>query len=313
MITPQDEDYDDLPEDVGTRITLTLFSPSDFEERVQDLLNIPNTLLLFLNKLERLRINIYRPDEDAMEIEYSKETFDDNIEVITKTATGDDEDWKFHVFRKEISKLPLDNARKNINEATVVLAFPVDEEDDPDIDDQQVFAFLPIQDAGFSVLNYLSILCYMIDILPTRNMMEIQVLTYFTQFLIQTDFIAQANREDVLHSARNKALLYGVALTFRDAVLSFCGHPELQYKWMRYLPSRSVSDDFWKSLHADIIDLLKDTRCLWSYGATSLVGHLNFSGFLRNPGTNTAIPYSTICPMGKHIYLEVMYGTTLRF
>lgn len=59
MVTPLDEDYEDLPEGVHTRITLTILDPSSFERRVQDLLNIPDTLLLFLTKLTVLHINIY--------------------------------------------------------------------------------------------------------------------------------------------------------------------------------------------------------------------------------------------------------------
>lgn len=90
------------------------------------------------------------------------------------------------------------------------------------------------------------------------------------QFLIQSDFITQASREDVFRSTRNKALLHGVALAFRDAVLKLCEHPVLRYTWMRYLPSESISDDFWKSLRVDIIKMLKNTPCLRSWSETSL-------------------------------------------
>ena len=91
-------------------------------------------------------------------------------------------------------------------------------------------------------------------------------LTIISQFLIQSDFVLQANREDVVHSERNKALLLGVAETFRDAILHFCQQPILRYQWMRYLPDDSTSDDFWKELYPLIISLLKDTPILlpWS-------------------------------------------------
>ena len=48
--------------------------------------------------------------------------------------------------------------------------------------------------------------------------------TYLKQFQIQCDFITQASREDIERSERNEAILSGVAKTFRDAVLDFCGH-----------------------------------------------------------------------------------------
>jgi len=91
------------------------------------------------------------------------------------------------------------------------------------------------------------------------------------QFLIQSDFITQASREDVFHSTRNESLLSGVAETFRDAVLQFCHHPRLQYQWMRYLPSDSISDEFWKNLRPQIISLLSNTRCLRPWSETSLL------------------------------------------
>lgn len=156
MVTPLDEDYEDLPEHVHTRITLILLDPSTFEQRVQDLLNIPDTLLLFLSKLNVLHVNIFPHDQSATEIEYAHFRDDkDNFEVITKTTTIDNKPTKkaqyFHVTRKEIYNLPRDEARKNINQATVVLAFPLDEEDEPIIEQQHAFAFLPLRRAGFTV------------------------------------------------------------------------------------------------------------------------------------------------------------------
>lgn len=151
MVTPLDEDLEELPEDVGTRMTLTLLSPSHFEERVRDLLSIPNTLLLFLSTLETLRIKINRPNGEKTIIEYTMDFDDENIQIIKKRTNGDEEFWRFYVVKKKIVDLPPDDARKNINKADVVLAFPIDMEEDPIIDKQQVFAFLPICDAGFSV------------------------------------------------------------------------------------------------------------------------------------------------------------------
>jgi len=156
MVTPLDEDYHDLPEGVHTRITLTLLDPSNFEQRVQDLLNVPDTLLLFLTKLNVLRINTYPQNGSATETKFTRfADDDDNSEIITKTTTIDgnstEENHHFYVIRKEINNLPRDEARKYTNQATVVLAFPVDEDDEPIIKQQHVFAFLPLRLAGFAV------------------------------------------------------------------------------------------------------------------------------------------------------------------
>ncbi|KFY15288.1 hypothetical protein V492_02105 [Pseudogymnoascus sp. VKM F-4246] len=244
MVTPLDEDYDLLPEDVHTRITLTLLDPLSFEQRAQDLLNIPDMLLLFLTRLKVLYINIYPQNGSATKTTYTHFTeMGSDLERVTKSTTvnrnSNEEIQYFYVTRKEINNLPSDEARKGINRATVVLAFPVDEEDEPIIEQQYAFAFLPLRLAGF-------------------------------KFLIQSDFITQASREDIFQSVRNESLLSGVAETFRDAVLQFCNHPALQYTWMRYLPSESISDEFWKNLRPKIISLMTNTPCLRSWSETSL-------------------------------------------
>ena len=79
------------------------------------------------------------------------------------------------------------------------------------------------------------------------------------------DYQPYPSREDVFHSIRNERLLQSVAETFRDAVLHFCSRPKLQYQWMRYLPSDSISDDFWKMLRPKIIYLLTKTSCIRSW------------------------------------------------
>ncbi|KAH8586657.1 hypothetical protein B0O99DRAFT_585566 [Bisporella sp. PMI_857] len=251
MVTPIDEEYNDLPEGVRTRITLTLLNPSTFEQRVQDLLNLPHTLLLFLVKLDVLEINIYPEHGHATRIKYSHsgDEVGEYLETIVKTTTFNREvnekALNFFVVRKNVDNLPPDETRKNTNQATVVLAFPIDEEGDALIEQQHVFAFLPLRLAGFT-------------------------------FIIQSDFITQASREDVFHSARNECLLSHVAETFREAVLKFCDHFSLQYQWMRYLPSDSISDEFWRTLRPKILSLLSATPCLrpWSGAPLCLPGHL---------------------------------------
>lgn len=117
-------------------------------------------------------------------------------------------------MKSDLRDLPFDEARKDkqgnsIDQATVVLAFPVDEHDEPVLNQQYTYAFLPLRRAGF-------------------------------EFLIQSDFVTQANREDVVHSKRNQAILKGVAQAFTDAMVMFCKHSSLRYQWMRYLPEDSI-------------------------------------------------------------------------
>lgn len=153
MITPYEEDHDCLPEGVNTRITLTLLDPSNFQQRADELRALPDTLLLFLHKLQSLRIKIYPRDEKATEIMFTHTLHENKLETITKTTTSDgkstDQNFHFCVLRRDIRNLSPDEARKN-NEATVVLAFPV-ESQTPIIEKQLVFAFLPLRKLGFTV------------------------------------------------------------------------------------------------------------------------------------------------------------------
>ena len=69
------------------------------------------------------------------------------------------------------------------------------------------------------------------------------------QFQIQSDFITQASREDIVHSLRNYAIREGVAEAFRDAVLQFCQQPnDIKFQWIKYLPGTPISDNFWADL-----------------------------------------------------------------
>ncbi|KAL8947441.1 MAG: hypothetical protein Q9222_006278 [Ikaeria aurantiellina] len=232
MITPFYEDPEQLPFGVRTRMTLTLLNSTKFEERVSEFRDVPDTLLIFLNRLQRLSIELYPPDNDVTTTQYSKrDTEEDEFyrlytTVLTKNMRQGNEqsssEQRYYTVKSDLHDLPIDEARKDkqgqyIQQGTVILAFPVDEHDEPALKQQHTYAFLPLSQVGF-------------------------------KFLIQADFVTQANREGVVHSKRNEAILNGVAEAFADAMESLCRRRSLMYRWMRYLPVDSISDEFWRSL-----------------------------------------------------------------
>jgi hypothetical protein len=88
--------------------------------------------------------------------------------------------------------------------------------------------------------------------------------------LIQADFILQASRQDVVDSPRNKAILDGVAEAFPNAVLHFCSSDSpLKYQWMKFLPTASALDTFWRELPPKIIGLLEDEKILYFFSPSS--------------------------------------------
>lgn len=82
------------------------------------------------------------------------------------------------------------------------------------------------------------------------------------QFLVQSDFITQASREDIQRCAWNDCLLDRVSETFCAAVTSFCQHPSLQYDWLKYIPEEHITDPFWGQLRRKICRSLRSYRVL---------------------------------------------------
>ena len=249
MITPCYEDAEELPTGVRTRMVLTLLDSTEFEELAAEFRAVPDTFLMFLSRLQRLSIELYQPDNTHTATQYSKRETKENGLYTTflakTTRKGMEEsttEQKYYIMKSDLHDLPFDEARKDkegnsIDRTTVILAFPVDEHDEPVLKQQYTYAFLPLRRVGF-------------------------------KFLIQADFVTQANREDVVHSKRNQAVLKGVAKAFADAVVVFCKRPSLRYRWMRYLPEDSITADFWRTLWTMVCEKLEETPILepWSGG-----------------------------------------------
>ena len=155
MITPLDEEHEQLPSGVTTRITLTLKRPIHFEEEFAELFRVSDTLLLFLHKLQKIKIEqrfnenrsstLYmRGDDDGRDVKLKKIVFSETGNEVTES--------RYRVFEKDVHDLPSDDARQSNDSATVVLAFPVDDKYSPLIlPREDVFAFLPLRQAGFRV------------------------------------------------------------------------------------------------------------------------------------------------------------------
>jgi hypothetical protein len=156
IVTPENRDHEELPKNVHTRMTLKLAKPTVFEQYVADFLELPDTLLLFLEKLATITISIYRPNEPFFEIVYSYQAEKGSPIVKLTKASGPEGGRQettnhYHITRRQLRNLPEDETRKHRDEAEVVLAFPVDSESAPVIQQQHVFAYLPLRKVGFSV------------------------------------------------------------------------------------------------------------------------------------------------------------------
>lgn len=175
MISPvwEDVDFDDDDDDddeIGplTRITLFLHDSildhamgttrSQFED-------IESTFLLFMKNMKKINVAMYdENDERTKFTTYSMEHQSENrVELETKVSEdGEIKTYskKYHLTKHITNGLAKSENRNHTPDeifrgafktAEVILAFPLDDHNEPIIKPQQAFAFLPIREMGFSV------------------------------------------------------------------------------------------------------------------------------------------------------------------
>ncbi|KAI1099079.1 hypothetical protein F4804DRAFT_345801 [Jackrogersella minutella] len=238
-----------------TRTTLFLHDNNVTDENAQrhnilrELNEFQPAMLLFLKKLKKIKIRIYddsgnETSSSLLSMNVSDQVFRPVLEKVrTSDGTTAHSKQKYHVVKSTARNLPrnenreystMEQASKAYSCAPVILAFPISEFDVPVIKPQEVFAFLPVRRVGFN-------------------------------FLIHSDFVTQANREDIVtSSSRNIRLLDALTETFIIAMRQLCLHPTLKYQWMRYLPKLSGYpwDSFWQNLVDKIKTRISDEEIL---------------------------------------------------
>ncbi|KAF2187478.1 hypothetical protein K469DRAFT_749209 [Zopfia rhizophila CBS 207.26] len=229
MVTPLVEDRGNLPSGIRTRIILHL--KSDKRNLFKDFESLPDTLLLFLQNLKKLTIRLERPGSAIVEKKYLLTSTKQRACVHIRMGNNPTS-HNFWIARRTITDMPEEETRaatekrERIEAAEVVLAFPIDHGEAPIIEDQHVFAFLPLQKVGF-------------------------------KFLIQSDFITQASREGVADCPWNVRLLDEIVTLFVDTIDNFLQHDTLKYQWIRYLSTENVPDEFWTQLQKKLLEKLK--------------------------------------------------------
>lgn len=158
MVTPFCQEHDDsLPYGVRTRIKLKLASSASVDSLFGEVLNLPDSLLMFLTKLKKL--TIARSNDDGLiaktiySYHYEPQARRGSLTKFSeiKGSPVSETIHRYHITKRTIFGLPRATARPSITEVEVVLAFPLDPNSVPIIEQQWVFAFLPVQRAGFSV------------------------------------------------------------------------------------------------------------------------------------------------------------------
>ncbi|RDK42854.1 hypothetical protein M752DRAFT_275955 [Aspergillus phoenicis ATCC 13157] len=247
MISPIWEDVEEQLQRPLTRMTLYLHEDTaPRETAMQQFRELQDTLLLFTKNLQRLEVSMYDDEEKQLSSTvFAISSQNENVKVLTKTllardGTSEELTRNYHLTKYIAHDLPgsenrtyTDKEQKTraYSRADIILAFPVTKDSVPVIEPQDVFAFLPIRNMGFT-------------------------------FLIHSDFVTDASRQDIVRSsARNRKLRTEIASAFNAAVLDMCKHPSLRYTWMRYLPQRD--GHHWDLFWMELLDEIK-LRLAWS-------------------------------------------------
>jgi hypothetical protein len=206
----------------------------------EKLAELTDELLLFLRKLRTITITdetagtkaVYTRTDDPETVTLTAQLFELNSDV-PKTLSIRKFKYVSHTYSTTNIK---EDKRRDVEEAMVVLAFPITSVGAASADiTQSLFAFLPVRDYGF-------------------------------RFLVQGDFLLSSSREDVhKHSPWNRLARNEVVRAFLNALLVFKTDSVLYRSFLEFVPRKGdVTDAFFAEAAEKIIEELKKTECILS-------------------------------------------------
>lgn len=160
MIAPIWCDFPAKTKSGHTTIFMHLAHDCNKEDLRRDILFLDSRMLIFLRQLRRINIRI--ETASSVTLSRSLSRFPDvplrSASVVT--LQQDSKVFKYLVLNHTAKRLPLEPKREGVQESQILLAFPVEENLEPKLEQQQVYAFLPVRDYGLQVcfhIKYLSI------------------------------------------------------------------------------------------------------------------------------------------------------------
>ncbi|PQE23988.1 ATPase- ATP-binding domain protein [Rutstroemia sp. NJR-2017a WRK4] len=215
------------PQERGTKITLRLHKDLQFETILSHFKDLPDVLFLFTRKVK----GCFVFPESAATLSCCVLGTSPLKAIWTSLRNSKLISKYYHITTRKLINLPQEG-RRDRDEVEILLAFPLSFDGKPLIEEQDLYTCYPLGKFGFP-------------------------------FIIQSDFLESSHGKLDINNARNQAIFDGVAVAFLDAVLQFCQHPTLQYRWMRYLPKKEDGPLAFK-ITTQIEQLLVQTPILWS-------------------------------------------------
>lgn len=143
---------DELVHNNHTQILMDLSAKCNVHSLHEELKELKPTLLLFLRKLNLIKIDI---SNETCKIFSRKYRASSSNVLITETINSMGSrivtmSHEYVVIRHVVTGLPKDPKRVGVSTAEIVLAFPLGD-GEPYVTGQLVYAFLPLRDYGFKV------------------------------------------------------------------------------------------------------------------------------------------------------------------
>jgi hypothetical protein len=274
VITPLWEKFPERTKAYGTSTFLQLAESYDEQTLVKELREFDSNVLIFLRRVEEINIEVDCIDTSLWKKQIRKTQYkrdSDNIVLLQNGA----ESVRYLTRTHAVRDLPREARRREWTETNILLAFPLPPEDEkPMLEPQNVYAFLPIRNYGFT-------------------------------FLIQADFILTASREDIESTLPwNLRIRDALSEAFLSAMLHF-NEGVLRYTWPCYLASFSAArTGFFEPVVGATLSQLKERSvfesCAGNMARPSTLAYVPVE-FCANGEP------LTLCDLTKHRYLSLRY------
>ncbi|KAH0381611.1 hypothetical protein KCU92_g6939, partial [Aureobasidium melanogenum] len=241
MVDPIWAEFPDFPEQLRTNTMICLkIEKQEDRDTVREQLTkvLEPSSFMFLRRLTKVRV--VRLDDsgdtfDELIMSHEHRPFADDLQIVTTTRSKGTRSWKSRYLLSDYvaREMPSTKLRQGVTETSIKLAFPINDQQQPLIAKQDVYAFLPVCSSG----------------LP---------------FLVQADFLLVASRQAIDESQLwNRRLQDHMVHALVQAFQRLNG-THLKYTWPAYLPETQVAHKFFDKIKDKFLDRVKDVKILES-------------------------------------------------
>ncbi|KAH0289799.1 hypothetical protein M436DRAFT_84811 [Aureobasidium namibiae CBS 147.97] len=241
MVDPVWAKFPDFPEQLqmNTMICLKIEKQEDRDVVREQLTKVlePSSFMFLrrLTKVRVVRLDDFGDTFEELTMSHDHRPFDDSLEIVTTTRSKGVKSWKSRYLISDYvaRDMPPTELRQGVTETLIKLAFPINDQQQPIIAKQYVYAFLPVCSSG----------------LP---------------FLIQADFLLVASRQGIDESQPWNRRLQDHMVHALIQAFERLNKTRLKYTWPAYLPEKQVALRFFDKLKDKFLDRVKNTKIMES-------------------------------------------------